>query len=248
MYHYVYRVEHIEDNHFYIGSRSCECHPTMDPYLGSMSVWRPDKTKLKKEILKDDFETRDAAIEFEAEKIKEFIENPLNENYHIPNAGYHTKGTVTVKDHAGNILQVSINDPKYLSGELTGINKGFALVKDDNGNIIRVATSKLSQYDGITKNKVLVKYKNIELSESHFFVDINDPRYVSGELIHVWCNKKHTEKTKQKIRNSLKGKQKGKNNSQYGTMWIYNIDAKQNMKIKKEDDIPIGWCKGRMNF
>lgn len=39
--------------------------------------------------------------------------------------------------------------------------------------------------------------------------------------------------------------QSGKNNSQYGKMWICNVELKENKKISKGDDIPDGWVKGR---
>lgn len=39
--------------------------------------------------------------------------------------------------------------------------------------------------------------------------------------------------------------QSGKNNSQHGSMWICNTELKENKKIKKEDEIPEGWIKGR---
>ena len=39
--------------------------------------------------------------------------------------------------------------------------------------------------------------------------------------------------------------QSGKGNSQYGTMWIYNLDLKESKKIPKGNDIPDGWLKGR---
>ena len=38
---------------------------------------------------------------------------------------------------------------------------------------------------------------------------------------------------------------RGKNNSQYGTMWICNLELKENKKISKEEEIPDGWIKGR---
>jgi hypothetical protein len=38
-------------------------------------------------------------------------------------------------------------------------------------------------------------------------------------------------------------KQSGEKNSQFGTMWI--TDGVTNKKIKKNDTIPEGWCKGR---
>ena len=58
-----------------------------------------------------------------------------------------------------------------------------------------------------------------------------------------WTGKKHSEDTKQKIglKNSIK--QRGENNSQYGTMWITN--GIENKKIKKYIEIPQGWYKGR---
>lgn len=37
----------------------------------------------------------------------------------------------------------------------------------------------------------------------------------------------------------------GSKNSQFGTMWICNIDLRENKKISKKDEIPEGWIKGR---
>lgn len=39
--------------------------------------------------------------------------------------------------------------------------------------------------------------------------------------------------------------QSGKGNSQYGTMWICNVELQENKKIKKDNSIPDGWVKGR---
>jgi hypothetical protein len=39
--------------------------------------------------------------------------------------------------------------------------------------------------------------------------------------------------------------QRGKGNSQYGTMWISNIELEESKKIQKTDPIPEGWVKGR---
>lgn len=41
----------------------------------------------------------------------------------------------------------------------------------------------------------------------------------------------------------------GQKNSQYNTMWIYNLKLAKNRKIKREEAIPEGWFKGRIqNF
>jgi group I intron endonuclease len=53
----------------------------------------------------------------------------------------------------------------------------------------------------------------------------------------------HSDETKKKISETNSIKQKGENNSQYGTQWITNgID---NKKIGKDEKIPKGWERGR---
>jgi len=58
-----------------------------------------------------------------------------------------------------------------------------------------------------------------------------------------FTGKQHTEESKKRIgeKNSLH--QSGKNNSQYGSMWISN--GNESKKIKKDSIIPDGWYKGR---
>jgi len=38
---------------------------------------------------------------------------------------------------------------------------------------------------------------------------------------------------------------KEKKNSQFGTIWIHNLETNQSKKIKRNDIIPNGWLKGR---
>lgn len=91
--YYVYKLTDKFTNEFYFGSRGCFCEIADDPYMGSMSVWKPDKNNLIKEIIKDGFNSKDESIEFESNIIKENINNPLNRNYHIPNKRFHTDGS-----------------------------------------------------------------------------------------------------------------------------------------------------------
>lgn len=58
-----------------------------------------------------------------------------------------------------------------------------------------------------------------------------------------WTGRKHKEETKTKMRESSKGSGIGEKNSQYGTYWITN--GSESIKIKKDENIPTGWCKGR---
>ena len=69
--------------------------------------------------------------------------------------------------------------------------------------------------------------------------DINNP---DGQF----AGKKHTEEAKRKIGIKNSENQIGSKNSQYGTIWI--TDGTVNTKIKKEDDIPVGWTKGRLKY
>lgn len=189
MYHYVYRLDHIETGEFYIGSRSSKVHPSLDAYLGSMSIWKPNKTKLKKIILKDDFENRDAAMKFEAEEISKVINEDLNRNYHIPNKKFHTVGVVIVKDKNGKNFAVDVNDPRYLSGELNSIHKGKIIVKDKDNNIFEVDVNDPRYLSGeltfVFKNTITVK----DVNGKSFKVDKDDPKYLAGDLVGITKNK-----------------------------------------------------------
>ena len=84
-------------------------------------------------------------------------------------------------------------------------------------------------------------------------VDINDEKYLSGELVPIWKDRKHSAETKQHMSKThkLNKHQQGEKNSQYGTCWIYKFDENNkpvNIKIKKdelENYINDGWIKGR---
>lgn len=58
-----------------------------------------------------------------------------------------------------------------------------------------------------------------------------------------FSGKKHSEESKKKIGEANSIKQKGENNSQFGSYWVTN--GKENKKIKKNEIIPIGWKLGR---
>lgn len=55
---------------------------------------------------------------------------------------------------------------------------------------------------------------------------------------------KHTEETKDKVREKAKIHSKGASNSQYGTVWI--TDGITNKKIQTGSNIPEGWRRGRV--
>lgn len=63
-----------------------------------------------------------------------------------------------------------------------------------------------------------------------------------------WTRRTHSEETKKKIGEKNSISCLGERNSQYGTMWIHNLELKENKKIKKDefyDWEQDGWIKGR---
>jgi hypothetical protein len=88
MFHYVYRLDDPVTGEYYFGSRSCNCLPKDDSYMGSMSKWRPDKSRLVKSIIKDDFTNRKDAFLFEREIIINHKEDTLNRNYSLPSKDF----------------------------------------------------------------------------------------------------------------------------------------------------------------
>jgi hypothetical protein len=62
--------------------------------------------------------------------------------------------------------------------------------------------------------------------------------------VGVFVDKQHSEESKKKIGIKNSKNQIGMGNSQFGTMWITNNF--ENKKIKKNDNIPEGWKKGRV--
>jgi len=90
----------------------------------------------------------------------------------------------------------------------------------------------------ITKNATaayVVRVKNDKIFKENLHARFGDG----------FKGKKHTEEWKKKHSKFMSENQKGSGNSQYGTMWIHNLELKESKRIKKTDPIPEGWIKGR---
>ncbi len=73
-------------------------------------------------------------------------------------------------------------------------------------------------------------------------------REVNYEFVYSFRGKKHSEETKKIIGQKNSIHQKGKNNSQFGTCWIYNDELKESKKININQlckFIEQGWIRGR---
>lgn len=254
-YHYFYKITNNLNGHFYYGVHNT--NNLDDGYMGSGKRLHYAYNKygienFNKEILKY-FNTKEEAFEYESEIVNEtLLTNP--DCYNIVTGGKgsfpkqcNNPNNIRVKDLNGNCFVTTKDDPRWLNGELVGITKGKAVFKNKLTNEIKcleINNVDLNIWEHIACNKVNVKDKY----GNYLQVNIDDPRYVSGELTAVWKDRKHTEQTKLQMRLTHKKNyhQQGEKNSQFGTCWIHN--NKENKKIKKEElekYIDIGWIKGR---
>lgn len=188
IYHYVYKTTNLINQKIYIGKHSTQ--DIDDDYLGSgfhlkRAILKYGKNNFKKEILKYFVSSNDAYNHERNLVNDEFILREDTYNISIGGGDSPWIGTVSVKDKNGNNLIVSVNDPRYISGELLHSATNRAVVKDKEGNNLSVSIDDPRYLEGelvgATKGHVSVKDKNGKT----MFVSINDPRYLSGELVFI---------------------------------------------------------------
>ncbi len=245
--YYVYKITNIVNNKIYIGVHKSDSIQS-DQYLGSgkilnVAVIKYGRDKFKRDILYE-FENKQSAYAMQKLIVdKQFVKR--KDTYNIKQGGdggwyrlnetqnieHISKGKVVVRDKDGNIFQTDVDDPRYLSGQLVSHIKGKVTVKDSNGITFQVDKSDpryiSGQLVGNQKGFIIAKDPNGIIAR----VSKDDPRWLSGQLVGVAKG------------NILQGHQLGDKNSQYGTIWVTN--GIQNKKIKKEQNIPQGWRRGR---
>lgn len=119
------------------------------------------------------------------------------------------------------------------------INSNFS----SDQKIIAAKASRISYRD---------KLKNAEYAKSISIKHRNSTKnawkngkYINANIGYGFEGKHHTDEAKCKISKAISKVQRGKGNSMYGMMWIYNEDLKESKRIPKDDPIPEGWLKGR---
>ena len=159
-----------------------------------------------------------------------------------------TKDYVTAKDKYGNTFFISKDNPRYLSGELVFITTGLFLAKDKDGNTFFISKDDprylSGELVGYSKGYMSVKDKEGKC----FRVSKDDPRYLSGELVGITKGKRLSSTHKKKIGDTNSKRQKGKLNSNYGHVWVFNDNLKISKSIPKDelqDYLNEGWIKGR---
>jgi hypothetical protein len=128
------------------------------------------------------------------------------------------KNKVPVKDDNGNTFRVDKNDPRLISGELKHVTKNTIQVRDNNGNHFRVNTDDKRLQTGEILPQT-VGYVSVKDSNGKTFqVSKDDPRLKNGELVGVNSGK------------------------------IYITNGIINTLIKKNEEMPKGFWKGRTLF
>lgn len=214
----IYKITNVKNNMIYIG-----CHKTYninDSYMGS-GVY------LKRAILKYGVEHFNKEILFMYDNSKEMFQKEnemVNEEFVARKDTYNLKvGGSGGWDHinkTGNpFWGVQHMNFMYKKGHEARQNKLSELRKDETWS------SKLKE--------------NISKAKLKFYELGGQPGFLG---------KSHSEETKKLISKNSSIYQTGEGNSQFGTMWIHNLELKLSKKIKK-DELPdyeeLGWLKGR---
>lgn len=62
---------------------------------------------------------------------------------------------------------------------------------------------------------------------------------------HIWTGRKHSEESKKLIGSKNAVQQKGDKNSQFGKMWISNLETKISLSVSNDFEIVLPFVKGR---
>lgn len=219
MFYTIYKTTNLINGKIYIGK-----HKTQnldDNYLGSGKVLtyainKHGENNFTKEYLFI-FDNEEDMNNKELELVNEsFIKEDTNYNIKLGGEGGW--------DYINNR-----EDAAYYRKRAT--DKYVELMKDPDFRYNFIQSVK-DEYASRCKDKKLLQNKNISRAMKEYY-KFNDGTFKG---------KKHTEETKELMR---KPKNVGKENPQYGKMWIYSLEEKISKRISKNEAIPEGWYKGR---
>lgn len=144
-FHYLYKITNNINDRYYYGVHSTSI--LEDNYMGSGSIIKKAISKygvenFTKEIISF-FGTREELLLAENRIVTpDLINDP--KSYNLAEGGKQGSNHVVIaKDKLGEVVAVSDRDPKWLSGELVGVTKGYGTFRDINGNIVH---TKLDDY------------------------------------------------------------------------------------------------------
>ena len=264
IFYTVYKITNKINKRIYIG-----VHKTSniyDNYMGSGSKLLEDMKNIgiqnfEKEILFV-FDNKEDMLLKEKELVnKDFIKDESTYNLMLGGGffcGELTKDTIVIKD-GNNKYRIPSDDIRYLSGELSGITKGYITVKDSYNNNYFVKMDDVRYLSGEfvpiwkgskkskeSKDKITGVnnpfYGKKHTEESKIKIS-NANKLNIGEL-NSFYGKKHTEETKEKM--SIIGKELHKSGKNLGFLGKkHTKDTKRKMSLidrSREKNSQFGTC------
>lgn len=235
-YYTIYKITNKVNNKIYIGAHKTS--NLEDGYMGSGTAIKNALIKygndnFKKEII-NFCENSDKMYLLEKKLVtKEFIKLPTNYNLkeggeggfdYINSLPSNNIGKVVVVNEDGLPVQINTDDERFLSGKLKSVNAKKVVAKNSLGKTIIVTKEEFdkdSNLVGASKDikrtdKACENISNgkkgtvpvIDKNGNRFQVLIDDPRYLSGELVHNRKGVLLSDETKRKMSASKKGAQK----------------------------------------
>jgi hypothetical protein len=109
------------------------------------------------------------------------INDPKYKSKELKGVSFGTKPGIEIK--TGIRSNFPLNDPRWITGEIESAKKGKSHYKDNYGNsyFVNKKTAEKLDLKSFSKETVTVKDKN----GNTFSINLNDPRYISGELVGV---------------------------------------------------------------
>ena len=225
MFYTIYKITNTINGKIYIG-----CHKTYDiddDYMGSGKHLNRAKEKYGIEnfekVILHVFDNPEQMFEMESLLVNsEFVKR--SDNYNLKEGGFG--GFDFINSNPEAIRKRSITLDLKSEKQLDRLRRGRETQK-------RLMTES-PDYRARIK-------KNVSLGVKNFFE--------SGG-IGSFTGKSHTSETKSKMQEThkLNKHQQGEKNSQFGTMWIHNLDEKISKRIKIDEFSQFeaeGWLKGR---
>lgn len=141
-------------------------------------------------------------------------------------------------------------EKEIVNREFIKLNSNMNIMEGGKAGFINEEQQyKRSQLGGLAFGERLKKDKDFREKMAVFSSNNLKLAHKAGKIkYNTFVGKKHKKETKDKIGKSNSISQKGNKNSNYGKIWIYNLELKEQKSIRKEDlDIWLyqGWLKGR---
>ncbi len=195
----VYQITNLLTGKIYVG-----CHVTYninDKYMGSSKHLKKDIKLLGRENFKKDvlfvYDNQKDMMNKEAEIVnKEFCLR--SDTYNLMVGGIHEFtwfGTVVVKDQAGNRSRVYEEDPRFLSGELVGINKGYSQTEETkekirNSNMGHISSNKGKPISKEQKKKMSIAAQNRPSNRTGKTISLESKERISKGQKERWAKLK----------------------------------------------------------